>query len=243
MFYGDYHTHTVFSHGKGTVEENVRAAIAKGLKAIAITDHGICGYPDNLNPADFDKFIAEVERVRKLYPQIKVLAGVETNLLGEDGEADLPAEFEKRLDVILCGFHFARVPRSFGEFLGFWVPNMMPFKHRRKRVAKNTDAYIRALERYRIGVIAHPMRSCCVDLKVLGEAAAAKNVYIELNGKSMCMSVKDICTLAETGCKFICSSDAHSPDRVGDFSAADKLAQAGFGKDLIVNFDNEPVFR
>ena len=36
----DYHTHTPYSHGKNTVLENAVAAKAKGLKEIAITDHG-----------------------------------------------------------------------------------------------------------------------------------------------------------------------------------------------------------
>ena len=30
----DYHTHTKYSHGKGTIEENVLEAISKGIKTI-----------------------------------------------------------------------------------------------------------------------------------------------------------------------------------------------------------------
>ena len=29
---GDYHTHTVFSHGKGTIRQNAEAALKKDLK-------------------------------------------------------------------------------------------------------------------------------------------------------------------------------------------------------------------
>ena len=37
---GDYHTHTIYSHGKGTVLENAMRAKEIGLQEIAITDHG-----------------------------------------------------------------------------------------------------------------------------------------------------------------------------------------------------------
>ena len=33
----DYHTHTKYSHGKGTIEENVLEAISKGIKTIGIS--------------------------------------------------------------------------------------------------------------------------------------------------------------------------------------------------------------
>ena len=37
---GDYHTHTIFSHGKGTILENALSAKEVGLKEIGISDHG-----------------------------------------------------------------------------------------------------------------------------------------------------------------------------------------------------------
>ena len=40
LLYGDYHTHTIYSHGKGDIIDNARVASKKGLKQLAITDHG-----------------------------------------------------------------------------------------------------------------------------------------------------------------------------------------------------------
>ena len=37
---GDYHTHTKFSHGKGTIYDNALMAKKIGLKEIGISDHG-----------------------------------------------------------------------------------------------------------------------------------------------------------------------------------------------------------
>ena len=39
-FLGDYHTHTIYSHGLGMIEHNVIEAVKKGLKQM-ITDHGL----------------------------------------------------------------------------------------------------------------------------------------------------------------------------------------------------------
>jgi len=60
-FFGDYHTHTKFSHGKGSVEDNVRAAVAKGLKEVAITDHGFKHMTYNVRRIDWPLVEKEVK--------------------------------------------------------------------------------------------------------------------------------------------------------------------------------------
>ena len=39
--FADLHTHTTYSHGNGSVEDNVRAAKFRGLSCLAVTDHGV----------------------------------------------------------------------------------------------------------------------------------------------------------------------------------------------------------
>jgi len=70
---GDYHTHSMFSHGSGTIEDNVKAAIAKGMDSIAITDHGFRHVAFCVRRSDFPYLRQEVTRLRQLYPNIRIL--------------------------------------------------------------------------------------------------------------------------------------------------------------------------
>lgn len=242
-FYGDYHTHTVFSHGKGSIEENVLAARRLGLKAIAITDHGICNYPQNLHPDEVPNYIAEIERCRELYPDIEILIGAEVNLISADGDLDLNDECEKLLDIIIFGWHGARVPPKVNDCVDFWVPNKMPLLKSTKSVMiKNTDAYLKAMQKHRVSVIAHPHRGARIDLKPIGELAKELGVFVEINSKSMLLTQTEFEMLGNIGCKFVCSSDAHTPEKVGDFSGADTFFESGIDHSLLSNYDKKPKF-
>ncbi len=85
----DLHTHTIYSrnhHGKGTIEENVQAAVKMGLTKIGISDHG----PGHVGYGLLRKKIPEVRKIidelRPKYPQIEILMGVEANVINKSGE-------------------------------------------------------------------------------------------------------------------------------------------------------------
>ncbi|MDD6880048.1 MAG: PHP domain-containing protein, partial [Firmicutes bacterium] len=77
----DHHTHTVFSHGKGTIEDNVKVASAKGLKSVAITDHGPGHLTYGIKRGKLIGMRQEIERLKPLYPDMEILLGVEANTL------------------------------------------------------------------------------------------------------------------------------------------------------------------
>ena len=88
----DYHTHTRYSHGKGTIEDNVLAARKKGLKRIAITDHGFGHIGFGIRPKDVDMMREEIQSLSLKYSDIDILIGIEANLIGMDGTIDIPED-------------------------------------------------------------------------------------------------------------------------------------------------------
>ena len=55
----DYHTHTPYSHGKNTIEENVARAKEIGLQQIGITDHGFSHLAFGLHRKEVQSYKAE----------------------------------------------------------------------------------------------------------------------------------------------------------------------------------------
>ena len=82
IFFGDYHTHTKASDGKGTVFDNILSASERGLKEMAIADHSFATLACKMTREKF----AEQERAIAEYYQntenpINVLHSVEGNVL------------------------------------------------------------------------------------------------------------------------------------------------------------------
>ena len=97
----DFHTHTVYSHGKGTVRDNVERARELGLSTIAITDHGMGHYVVGVSRAHLIEEKKEIERVQADYPTVKILFGIESDILGMSGKTDLSPEDAEMFDIVL----------------------------------------------------------------------------------------------------------------------------------------------
>lgn len=250
MFLGDYHTHTVYSHGKGTIEDNVRAAVQAGLRQIAITDHGFDHLTYRVRRSKWPRARAEAAALREKYPQIEIFLGTESNIRSLDGTVDVKPTDE--LDILVCGFHKLVKPVRPGDIFKFFMPNYflnLRGKTKAKQTARNTDAYVKALEKYPIDIISHPNHDCHVDIRAVAEAAAELGTYIELNCKNIrggiaSMTDDELAVVLDTKAEFVVDTDAHTPERVGVFEKAyEVIERVGIPYERIANWDRLPDFR
>lgn len=247
MYFGDYHTHTTFSHGTGSVEDNVASARAIGLKEIAITDHGFGHMAYAVKRSAFPVMRARADELNKKHDDIKVLVGLECNLISSNGDIDLKEGEEKLLDIIVCGFHKGAYPQNFGQAFSFALPNLWYSaigKSGKKNIVRNTDAYIKMLEKHKIDIISHMNYAICADAVEVAKACKHFGTLVELNGKRVNLTDAEIEKMIENGVDFIVDSDAHSPGKVGDFSVPQTVVdRLHIPAERIANFDKKPVFR
>ena len=84
----DFHTHTPYSHGKGTVMENAMRAKELGLQAIGITDHGFSHVAFGVRKKQVASLVRDCKEAEGR-TGIRVLVGMESNIRGKSGLCDL----------------------------------------------------------------------------------------------------------------------------------------------------------
>ena len=100
---GDLHLHTTWSaDGKGTLEQMVDAAIARGYEYLAITDHS-----HYLREGRLEAQAAEIDALNERVKPFRVLKGIEVNIKA-DGTLDAPDEELARLDWVVASVHSSR---------------------------------------------------------------------------------------------------------------------------------------
>jgi putative hydrolase len=219
----DLHTHTVFSHGQGSIEDNVRAAYSRGLRAVGIADHG----PGHLfigikGLAAFRSMQQEIVKTRRLFPGMEILLGVEANIVDLDGTIDIPPVILPELDYLLVGYHKLVRPQSIAAlklalrnmFAGWTGKNTSSLRRR------NTATLTAAVRRYPVAAVTHPGLQVGIDTYELALVCAEYGTALEINSAYAAEQENHVKKALQAEVGFLVSSDAHSPDRVGDFAEA-----------------------
>lgn len=220
ILFGDYHTHTIYSSGKhnamhatGTILENAMIAQKKGLRELAITEHGFSHKLYGVQKQNIQKMREEIDYAQKV-TGVKINLGVEANIISSDGYIDLTEDEVKMFDLIIVGFHKFAKAKSVKEFWKFYVPNLLGFNGKKTK-QRNTLALMMAMDKYPIDIISHPGVGMAVDFDELSKHAQKTNTHLEINGKRIAYTSKDIEVVLQNNAKVVIDSDAHSSDRVG----------------------------
>lgn len=226
----DLHVHTVASgHAFSTIAEIARQASLRGLRAVGISDHGpaIPGAPHAI-------YFGAMRFLPRRMEGVRVLRGVEANIMGSKGELDLPDELLERLDYAMIGFHE-----------GCGLKSASP--------AKNTTTLIAAMQHPNVRVVTHPGNPAFpLDLDAAVQAAKSLGVALELNNASFSQARRgsaEVCfqiasRVASAGGPIALGSDAHVATQVGQVDDAwDVAVRAGIRPEQVVNRTYESAAR
>ena len=194
---GDLHVHTKASDGHASIRDMALAASARGLTYVAVTEHSRrLRLAHGLDPRRLEAQIGEIERLNADLAGIRVLKGIEVDILA-DGTLDLPDSVLGRLDVVVGAVH-------------------SDFHLSRER---QTERILRAMENPYFNILAHPTGRLIerrepydVDMLRVIRNARARGRFLELNAHPERLDLLDThCRMAKDEGVLVCiSSDAHS---------------------------------
>ncbi len=219
----DTHCHTISSgHAYSTITEIAQCANQKGLKMIAMTDHGpsVLGGPNLLH-------LVNMRIIPDYIYGVRVLKGVEANVIDMNGKLDVPDNILERLELVIAGFHDICIPAG--------------------SVEENTRAMIGAMQNPLVDIIAHPGNPVfAIDIDKVIQCAADTNTLIEINNASFAVArkgsaenCKKIAMAAkQKGIKLAVGSDSHICFDVGRFEKVLSLfEEVGMPEELVMHTD------
>lgn len=220
----DLHTHSI-SSGHGTTDkvfELIQSASEKGLKILGISDHG----PATAGSASTSYFRGLTCAEKQRYG-IRVLYGVELNIIDTEGKVDLPDSVLQKLDYAFISIH---------------PPLLTPYAHK-----DLTDTYIKAMGHPKVRFLGHiDDGRFPVDFERLLAYAKTCKIYPEINngslmphayrvdGQKNCRSILKICKKIQL--PVLLSSDSHGKANIGNMQYIYPLLQeTDFPVHLIIN--------
>ena len=223
----DLHTHTISSgHAYSTLKENVEGAKENGLRILGVSDHAV-NMPGTAHPFYFHN----LKVIRDEIMGIRVLKGIEANIIDYEGNIDVEEEVAKTLDYIIASLHSPCIEAGTKE--------------------ENTRALIKVMNNPYVKVIGHPDDSRFpIDYEKLVLAAKEKDIALEVNNSSLSprsfrlnakenyITMLKLCKKHQV--KIILGSDAHIYYDIGLFPYCyEILKEVNFPEELVLNFNSE----
>ncbi|MFW6266400.1 MAG: phosphatase [Halanaerobiales bacterium] len=226
----DLHVHTLASgHAYSTVDEVAQTASKKGLKLVAITNHGPA-----MPGASHRYYFGNMRIIPDKLYGVRLLSGVEANILN-DGSLDLDDNMLERLDFVTAGIH-----RDAG--------------YSNKTRKQHTQAIITAIKHPLVKMITHPANTAFApNLEEIVRTAGEYNVILEANASSFYnfrigkrgdykMSTH-MCKLArEYDVPISLNSDAHFHTEVGDITFLNEVIEkSGLEERNVINSSEKRI--
>ncbi len=195
----ELHSHSTWSDGTSTIREMAQAAIARGKKVLAITDHsGSLGVAGGLSIEDLHKQREEIRAVQaELGDALVLLQGSEVEIRA-DGTLDYPDEVLAELDIVVASLHSSlRQPRE-----------------------QVTERLINAIRNPHVDIIGHPTgrmipnrEGADLDMEAVLAAAKESGVVLEINAHPARLDLDDVYARRAIGMgiPLAINTDAHSP--------------------------------
>ena len=224
----DLHTHSISSgHGSNdTITDMAKAASCIGLKALGISDHG----PATPGSAT-NAYFRNLSIACKKHFDIRILYGVELNILNKNGDVDLPSDILAKLDY---------------SFISFHPPTCTPMS-----IEDNTTGYINAMSHHNVRFIGHMDDGRYpINFEQVLETAKRKNIYPEINNVSLAPdsyrtnghenSIKILNLCKKLNLPVLLSSDSHGKSQIGNYqNIYPVLKIIDFPESLILNYQSD----
>lgn len=222
----DYHTHTVYSHGKDGVMDNALFAKENGLLELGITDHGFNHPAFGLRRSELGKLRIDCENAKK-ETGVKVLMGIESNFIGLDGTVDLRPSLYDKFDLFLAGLHKFVLAKP-EMLLKVSISDMM--RKNKSEVSKsliknNTKAFVNVIKKNPVDIITHLNYCCYADPLEVAKVASDYGTYIEISSRKLHLTDEEFYKILSTGVNFIINSDAHRKEDVGKVEFATEIVE------------------
>lgn len=237
----DLHVHSRYSDASCTIEEQAARAKELGLKAIALTDHGYSHIIFGLRRKEKERYTQEIAEAERKHG-VKILVGIEENILGRQGSCALDDADYAQFDLFLAGFHVMSRHESWRDWRNGWRGYLcynMGMHLKGQIVKDQTQAYINTVKKNPVDMLTHINFQCFADALEVAKCCADYGTYVEISGKKTHFTDEELDNIVhKTSARFLVNSDAHSPSRLGDIALAEEqIVRVGVPLSRIDNID------